>query len=177
MLKVVKPTKIKLVIVAGLAIVLASLWLIPGPDKQGAMIMIDPQQPQVQQGKQWTATITVHSTVQVNAADVVVSFPTDEVEIMAADMEDVDFSTPIFQPEVDTDNGQVHFVQASLQPRTGHSSLGHVRLKAKKSSHPKATVEGQIISHDGQGTNVFYQTIHQSVGQWLTGRIFGAATT
>ena len=171
-----KSTQTKLLLIIGLLVVLASLWLIPGPSRQGAMVRITPNQQQVQQGYEWDAEVVVDSNVAVNSLDVAIVYPADEVKVIGTSLADSRFATPIFEPMIEDKKHEVYFVQATLEPFKGESArVGTITFKAKKPAKPQLMVnpDSKIIAHDGEGTNVYQMKLSRSVGEWLVDMLKG----
>jgi len=167
-------TKIRVLIVAGLAVVIASLWFIPGPDNIGATVRIEFEE-EVQQGQERQARVVVDSNTPVNSVDVAIRYQPDLLSVMNVSMDESRFDTQIFEPASDVDNHKVRFVQATLEPFKGEGALvGTIDFKAQKQGTPEFVFENaQVIAHDGNGTNVYYPKLPQSVGEWLVGLVQG----
>ena len=99
-MNIFRSTNIKLVFIIGLMLVITSLWLIPGPSRQGAMVRITPNQQQVQQGYEWEAEVVVDSNVAVNSLDVAIVYPADEIQVIGTSLANSRFATPIFEPMI-----------------------------------------------------------------------------
>ncbi len=176
MLNIFRISKIKLVLIIGVLVVVGSLWLIPGPARKGAMVTITPNRQQVQQGYEWQATIHLNANVTVNALDIALGYPADEVQVLRTSLDNSRFETKVFEPTVAHDKHEVYFVQATLQPFTGQGGqVGTITFKAKKPAKPEINVSphSKIIAHDGKGTNVYQTQLTRSVGEWLVDLVKG----
>ena len=162
-------TKIKLTLIIGLLVVVASLWLIPGPDREGATVRVIFEE-EIHQGQERQAMVMVDSNVEVNSVDVSVVYPTELLEAQQADMDGAYFDTQIFEPEIQGPQGKVRFVQATLEPFEGEDGLvGTIDFKAYKQGKPEFQLDSaQVIAHDGQGTNVYYPKLQRSMGEWVS---------
>lgn len=171
-----KSNQTKFLIVIGLIIVVASLWFIPGPERRGATVKIIPNGEQVQQGFEWQADVIIESNVAVNALDIAVMFPDDEVTVKETSLDSSRFETKIFEPMLEEQKHEIYFVQATLEPFTGQDGLaGTITFKAKKPAKPRIEIApgSKIIAHDGNGTNVFQTSLSRSVGVWLVDLVRG----
>lgn len=171
-MKFVQMTKIKLVIGAGVLLAVASLWLIPGPDRQGATVRVEADEV-IHQGQHRQATVVVDSNVEVNAADIVVKYDGGSLKAVDASMETGVFATTVFEPQIDAGAQTVRFVQAALTPFNGDGAVvGYIEFEAIQQTEPEFdTSQSKIIRHDGSGSNVYQPALTQSVGQWVWGMI------
>jgi hypothetical protein len=168
-MSLLKPSKVKLVVVAGLAVVVGSLWLIPGPDRIGAMVVVSPNDRMSQQGQEWTANVRIVSNVPVNAADVLLRYPADLVEVQQVEADEVRFETSVFEPTHTSGRAEVHFVAATLEPHQGEGgSIGVIQFRAKKPGVSRISVaEAVVVRHDGNGTDVYQSDLQRTVGEWM----------
>ena len=49
--------------------------------------------------------------------------------------------------------------------------VGTIDFKAKKPGFPTFAVEGKVIKHDGEGTDVLVRSHNRSVGEWVSDEI------
>ncbi len=159
--------KIVLALIIILVMVAAMLWL-PGLDRRGATIAIDPPNTLNQAGQLWTASVAVKSNQPVNSVDTTISYDPSLVEVQNVDISDSDFEMKVFEPIVDTKAGTIRFVQTSLQSHEGQSTIATIDLKGIKQGQLKFGVnQTKIVADDGQGTDLFYPKLNQSLGSWL----------
>ncbi|MCI0680213.1 cohesin domain-containing protein, partial [bacterium] len=93
----------------------------------------------------------------MNAADGVISFPTDKLEAVSFSKDGSIFSLWVQEPAFSNSNGTVNFEGVVLNPGFSGSAgkLGSVHFRAKAPGSAAITFSsGSILANDGQGTNI-----------------------
>lgn len=154
---------------------LGLLALIPGPERAGAEIVIDPPHLLNQAGATWTAKVYVRTNQPVNSVDTTIHFDPQLVELQQADIDQSDFDMTVFKPQINQDQGTVRFVQTTLSaPQKDQSLVGQLDFKGIKQGHMELNhSQTTIVAHDGQGTNLYQPQLRQSLLLWLVRHIPG----
>ncbi len=123
-----------------------------------ATLYLSPNSSSFTVGQTFSANIFVSSPVQpMNAADGIVSFPTDKLEVISLSKGGSIFNLWVSEPSFSNNAGTVQFEGVVFNP--GFIGAGGkvltVTFRAKNTgSAPVGFLSGSVLANDGQGTNI-----------------------
>lgn len=152
-----------LLLVSGFAAPKARKTTVTGATSTAVNLHISPDSTRVSKGQQFTVEVRMNAQTQpINAAQAVLSYPTDKLEFIGIDSSESAFD---FRLTETGGEGQVEIVQGTAQQKTGNQLLATVTFRAL-APKGKASItfkDTSALAHATENNDVLQQTFGSSI--------------
>lgn len=123
---------------------------------EAASLYFSPSSGTYQTGRNFTVNINVQSSVALNAASGVITFPNNKLEVIGISKAASIFNLWVQEPSFSNRDNNIHFEGIVLNPGfTGTGKLIGVTFRAKSAGTADlAFSNGSVLANDGLGTNI-----------------------
>ncbi len=133
-------------------------FLFSASSAQAATLYLSPNSSSFTVGQTFSASVFVSSPIQpMNAADALISFPRDKLEVVSLSKGGSIFSLWVSEPSFSNSAGNIRFEGVIFNPGfigSGGKIL-NITFRAKSAGNaPVSFLSGSVLANDGNGTNI-----------------------